>query len=92
MERKLSVVPGSASSNPLAGDRHYEGLGATDGTNVGSRTKHREYMKSNNLALTSDFKNTWAQAAQERQTLRAGESSNERKRDVREVFQRAIQK
>lgn len=42
-------------------------LTATDGTDISSRKKHREYMKSNGLALTGDFKETWERAAKERE-------------------------
>jgi hypothetical protein len=91
MERKLSVVPGTAASNPLAGDRHYEGLAASDGTNIGSRTAHRNYMKSKDLALATDFKETWTKAAHERLALRKGEADRTLKREVREVVERAIQ-
>ena len=92
MERKLSVVPGmSGLANALAGDRHYDGMAATDGTPIDSRTKHREYMKSKGLAMTGDFTDTWASAAKEREYIRTAQSLPERKRDVREVVERAIQ-
>jgi hypothetical protein len=51
----------------LYNDRGYDGLRATDGTDISSRTKHREYMKKNGLTTMDDFKETWAQAAQKRQ-------------------------
>jgi hypothetical protein len=51
---------------PVVGDSHYDGLRATDGTDVSSRTKHRNYMKANGLALASDYTETWAQAERER--------------------------
>jgi hypothetical protein len=44
----------------IIGDRHYDGLQATDGADISTRTKHREYMKKNNLTLMDDFKETWA--------------------------------
>ena len=92
MDRKLSVVPGmSGLANALAGDRHYDGMAATDGTPINSRTKHREYMKSRGLAMTQDFKDTWASAAKEREAIRTAQTLPERKRDVREVVERAIQ-
>lgn len=70
MERRLSVVPAmSGLANALAGDRHYEGLQAPDGTDIGSRTKHREYMKRTGLADTSDFKGVWEKTAKERREL-----------------------
>jgi hypothetical protein len=71
MERKLAVTPGmSGLANALAGDRHYENLRASDGTDISTRTKHREYMKANNLTIADDFKGTWGAAAKEREGLR----------------------
>jgi hypothetical protein len=58
----------AAKNNALAGDRHYDGLKATDGTDISTRTRHREYMKSNNLTTMDDFKQTWAQAQQARES------------------------
>lgn len=54
-------------SGALWGDRSYDGLKATDGTDISSRTKHREYMKANNLATVDDFKQTWAKAQEQRE-------------------------
>ena len=50
----------------LYNDRHYDGLRATDGTDISSRTKHREYMKRNGLTTVDDFKNTWSEARNQR--------------------------
>ena len=47
-------------------DRHYEGLRATDGTDIGSRRKHQEYMRLNGLTTADDYKETWAKAAERR--------------------------
>lgn len=58
-----------ADSGALWGDRSYDGLQATDGTDISTRTKHREYMKANGLATIDDFKDTWAQAQQRRERL-----------------------
>ena len=51
----------------LWGDRHYDGLRATDGADISSRKRHREYMKRNGLTTADDFKNVWKTAAQERE-------------------------
>ena len=91
MERVLSVVPGVAVANALAGDRHYDGLRATDGTPIDTRSKHRQYMREKGVTMASDFKNTWAQAQKEREAIRTAASLADRKRDVREVVERAIQ-
>ena len=62
---------------------HYEGVRATDGTDLSSRRKHSEYMRRNGLALASDFKNTWEQAAKER-------ASNFDQKARREAVARAV--
>lgn len=77
MERKLSVVPAASGlANALAGDRHYDGLTASDGTDISSRTKHREYMKANGLTDAGDFAGTWKKQEKERTRLRQGTFSD----------------
>ena len=55
-------------SGALWGDRSYDGMKAPDGTDISSRTKHREYMKATGLTTADDFKQTWATAKQERES------------------------
>lgn len=88
MRRRLSVVPAmSGLANALAGDRHYDGMRAPDGTDISTRTKHREYMKSRGLTTADDFKETWKKAADEREKLRSGTFQDpELKRAVAEAF------
>jgi hypothetical protein len=62
-------APMRADSGALWGDRSYDGMRATDGTDISSRTKHREYMKANNLTTVDDFKGTWAKAQEQRERL-----------------------
>jgi putative FmdB family regulatory protein len=91
MDRKLSVNPAfSGVANALAGDRHYDGLRATDGSPIDSRTKHRQYMKDRGLTMASDFTETWKSAAKEREVIRSGASTTDRLKDVRETVERAI--
>jgi len=74
MERKLTINPSfSGLANALAGDRHYDGLRATDGSDISSRSKHREYLKRTGLTCTSDFTEAWKKQAQERANRRSGE-------------------
>jgi len=54
----------------LWGDRSYDGLRATDGTDISTRAKHREYMKLNNLTTVDDFKETWSKAQEQRDRYR----------------------
>ena len=72
MERKLSVVPTNALSFALAGDRHYEGLRGPNGEDIGSRTKHREFMSQSGLTTMDDFKGHFKEAAKKREEYRTG--------------------
>lgn len=73
MDRVLSVVPAmSGLANALAGDRHYDGMRASDGTDISTRSKHRAYMKAKGLTTADDYQQTWAKAAEERKALRNG--------------------
>jgi hypothetical protein len=57
----------SRADSALWGDRHYEGMTAPDGTDISSRTKHREYMKAKGLTTMDDFKDSWAKAKESRE-------------------------
>lgn len=73
MQRRLTVVPAmSGLANALAGDRHYDGLRAPDGSDISSRTKHREYLARTGLTMASDFRGEWKKAEQERAEYRQG--------------------
>lgn len=60
-------VPSRVDSGALWGDRSYDGLRAPDGTDISTRTKHREYMKAKGLTTTDDYKETWAKAKESRE-------------------------
>lgn len=72
---------------PVVTDRYMEGTAATDGTDISSRKKRREYMKANNLADADDFKGTWAKAETQRAEYRQGQQKNPA---VREALGRAL--
>lgn len=65
----------------------YGKLRATDGTDLSSRAKHREYMARNNLTLASDFRESWSAESIER--TRAAEARAEaadRRSDLIETY------
>ena len=68
-------------------DSFMDGARATDGTDIGSRAKRRAYMKANNLADSSDYRETWARAAKEREAAYSGNYDRDSRR---EAIQRAI--
>lgn len=57
----------SDAKNRVHGDLHYDGLRAPDGTDISTRTKHREYMRATGLTTADDFKSSWSQAKEQRQ-------------------------
>jgi hypothetical protein len=66
-------APRTVTDSALWNDRSYDGLSATDGTPINSRTKHREYMKANNLTTADDFKNEWSKSRQQRDAYFTGQ-------------------
>lgn len=72
MDRCIDVVPGLAIGNALAGDRHYDGLRATDGADISTRAKHRAYMKARGLTTIDDYAQTWKRDAEQRAERLAG--------------------
>jgi hypothetical protein len=89
-ERFLSVVPVSAGANVLHGDRHYDGLRAPDGTDISTRSKHREFMKRTGLTLADDFKGQWAKQRKDREETLTGKKKDPelRKTLEKELYRR----
>lgn len=83
MERRITVVPGLARDYALAGDRHYDGLRASDGTDISTRSKHRAYMKQHNLTTIDDFKQEFSKAEKWRKSFAAGEYKD---KDLRQTL------
>lgn len=65
----------------------YRNARATDGTDISSRTKHRNYLKANNLSMASDFKEHWKKAEQHREAVQSGNADT---RERREIIGRAL--
>ena len=58
-----------ADAGALWGDRHYDGLQASDGTDISSRSKQRDYMRNNNLTTADDYKDSWVQSRKKRDRM-----------------------
>lgn len=69
----------------LWNDRHYHNTRALDGTDIGTRKKHNEYMKRNGLAMVSDFNQHWKTAEKKRAAVFAGKDPS-RREDVARAF------
>lgn len=85
----------------LQTDAGFEGLQASDGTDISSRTKWQQYMDARGLTMASDFKHTWEDAAKKRELrMQPGYGRQERMevlkhvaemnpRDVKNIAERA---
>lgn len=51
----LGPEPELAANAPILAGRFYENTAATDGTDIGSRRKHRDYMKAKGWTTSSDY-------------------------------------
>lgn len=61
----------------------YGRVAATDGTDLSTRRRHREYMKANGLAMHSDYTETWEKAKKQRDNIAAGgKFDTERRREA----------
>ena len=76
-----------ADSGALWGDRSYDGMRAPDGTDISTRTKHREYMKATGLTTMDDFKDSWAKAKAERERYYTEGGSFKRADIERAIYQ-----
>jgi hypothetical protein len=63
-------------------DRFYEGIRLTDGTDVGSRRKHRAYLKEHGYTTADDYTETWKKAAEERKKIESGEIDQKERREI----------
>jgi hypothetical protein len=74
--------PSRNANDNFTSDAIYDGMTATDGTDISTRTKHREYMKRNGLTTADDFKETWSKAAQERAEYYTGKRGTVTREDI----------
>lgn len=77
-ELQLVEVGGEWTDTPRStgdlGKFQYDNLRATDGTDISSRTKRRDYMKARGVTDASDFAGEWARAAKEREAYAKAET------------------
>src|SRR5688500_10932626 len=68
------VAPESGPGRTMVvSDLYMDGARATDGTDIGSRRKRREYMRENGLADADDYKQSWQKASAERAAALRGD-------------------
>jgi putative FmdB family regulatory protein len=87
MERFFTAPDPTRALDLLTSDAIYDGLKATDGTDISTRAKHREYMRRNNLTTIDDFTETWKHAARERAERLEGHDP-QRAHDIAQAVQK----
>lgn len=81
----------AAAAGALWNDSQYHGMRATDGSDISSRKKHREYMKRHGLTTSDDYTATWSKAKEARERyMRSGGSV--RKQDVLQAITQLSQR
>lgn len=74
----------------IASGRFYENTGkGHDGTPINSRKDYREYCKRTGVTQMGDYKETWKQAAKDREQHRKGGTEQDR-RERREALAAAV--
>ena len=54
-----------------------------DGSDIGSRSRHRDHMKRHNVTTADDFKGEWNKADRDREQIRkGGYDAKSRREDV----------
>lgn len=66
-------------------EAHYEGLRASDGTDISTREKHRAYMRARGLTTIDDYAQQWQRDERARRESMAG-SDPTRRQDIAEAI------
>lgn len=69
---------GPAPRVHLLTDAPFDGLRATDGADISTRTKYEAYMRANKLTHMSDWRETWEKAAERRAAGAAADAPRRR--------------
>lgn len=67
---------------PVYTDRYMEGVRASDGTDISSRGKRKEWMRRNDLVDVDDCKGMWAKAEKEREAMTQGKHDTPARREA----------
>ena len=87
-----SVAERKAVSAPVMVDRFYENTKSPiDGSDIGSRRKHREHMKRHNVTTADDFGGEWRKSEKDREAIRnGGYDAKGRREDVSRMWDRVF--
>lgn len=91
-EAKLKMMygPKMEAGYMVMGDQHYDGLQAHDGSDISTRSKHREFMKRTGLVTFDDYQGTFAKEQERRDAYHRGETGTVSRRDIERTFDRLM--
>ena len=72
------VAPERAVDAPILSGRFYENQKATDGEDIGSRRKHKEYMARHGVTAFSDYGPDWEARVRKQRDMDARKAKRER--------------
>lgn len=76
---------------PVVGDRHYDGLQASDGANISTRAKHREYMRRHGLTTVDDYAGEFQRAGESRERFWRDGYDPTRRPAIERALQRVLE-
>ena len=79
---KMMTGPRNRLNTQIMGDQFYDGQQAPDGSDISTRTKHREYMKRTGLVTFDDYAQTFAKEQERRDAYRSGETGTVSRKDL----------
>lgn len=71
----------------LWNDRNYLDSQTTDGVDISSRTKHRQYMKQHGLCTFDDYKGEFERREKSREAYFTGQKGSINKRDIYQAIE-----
>jgi hypothetical protein len=92
VEVERDYVAIERASNRYVGDSHYDGLRSTDGANISTRTKHREYMKRHGLATVDDFKGEFIKKGEARKRFMETGYDPTRRPQIERAYRELLQR
>ena len=76
------IPESKAVDAPIMAGRFYENTAATDGSDISTRRRHRDYMKAHGLTTADDYRETWKKAQERREAAKQGHIPDPKRREV----------
>lgn len=81
-KQKMMYGPAREAGYMVMGDQFYDGGRAPDGSDISTRTKHREYMKRTGLVTFDDYAQTFAKEQERRDAYHSGQRGTVSRKDI----------